>query len=60
MGHLVQCCDKTSVTKVFHIAWRTVGTIIDRVYKRHKGEVPLEDLVNIGLTRFPTGRDIVT
>ena len=49
VGHLVQCCDKTSVTEVFQIAWRTVGTIIDRVFKRHRSEDPLEGLVNIGV-----------
>ena len=49
VGHLVQCCDKTCVTEVFQIAWRTVGTIIGRVFKRHRNEDPLEGLVNIGV-----------
>jgi len=49
VGHLVQCCDKTSVTEVFKIAWRTVGTIVDRVFKRHRSKDPLEGLVNIGV-----------
>jgi transposase len=49
VGHLVQCCDKTSVQEVFRIAWRTVGKIAERVYKRHRHEDPLEGLVNIGV-----------
>jgi transposase len=49
VGHLVQCCDKTSVQKVFRITWRTVGRIVERVYKRHRPEDPLEALKNIGV-----------
>jgi len=49
MGYLVQCCDKTSVTLVFQIAWRKVGTIIDRVFKRHRNEDLLDGVVNIGV-----------
>ena len=49
VGHLVQCCDKTSVQEVFRIAWRTVGKIVERVYKRHRSEDPLEGLKNIGV-----------
>ncbi len=48
-GHLVQRCDKTSVQEVFRITWRTVGTIVDRVYKRHRPEDPLKELKNIGV-----------
>lgn len=49
VGYLVQRCDKTSVQEVFQIAWRTVGTIIERVYKRHRHEDPMEGLKNIGV-----------
>ena len=49
VGHLAMCCDKTSVQEVFGIAWRTVGTIVKRVYKRHCPEDPLEGLKNIGV-----------
>ncbi len=50
VGHLAMCCDKTSVQEVFGIAWRTVGTIVKRVYKRHCPEDPLEGLKNIKKT----------
>ena len=49
VGYLVQRCDKTSVTEVFQIAWRTVGTILERVCRRHGSKDPLEGLVNIGV-----------
>ena len=49
VGYLVQRCDKTSVQEVFGITWRTVGRIVERVYKRHRPEEPLEGLKNIGV-----------
>jgi transposase len=49
VGYLVQRCDKTSVQEVFQIAWRTVGSIIERVYKRHRREDPMEGLINVGV-----------
>ena len=49
VGHLVQNCDKTSVQEVFRITWRTVGRIVDRVFKRHRPEDPLKGLKNIGV-----------
>jgi len=49
VGYLVQNCDKTSVQEVFRITWRTVGTIVDRVFKRHRPEDPLKGLKNIGV-----------
>lgn len=49
VGYLAQRCDKTSVQEVFQIAWRTVGTILERVYKRHRPEDSLEGLVHIGV-----------
>jgi transposase len=49
VGHLVQRCDKTSVQEVFRITWRTVGRIVDRVFKRHRPEDPLEGLKKIGV-----------
>jgi transposase len=49
VGYLVQHCDKTSVQKTFGISWRTVGRIVERVYKRHRPVDPLEGLKNIGV-----------
>lgn len=49
VGYLVQRCDKTSVHEFFQVAWRTVGTILERVYKRHRPEDPLIGLTHIGV-----------
>lgn len=49
VSFLTQRCDKTSVTKMFGIAWATVGAIIERVVERLRPEDPLDGLVNIGV-----------
>jgi len=49
VGFLVQRCDKTSVSEMFQIAWRTVGRIVERVIQRHRSEDPLDGLTAIGV-----------
>jgi len=49
VGYLAQRCDKTSVQEIFRIGWRTVGTIVNRVFKRHRPEDQLEGLLHIGV-----------
>jgi len=34
-AYLAQQCSKTTVTRIMRVAWRTVGTIIQRVVARH-------------------------
>lgn len=35
-AYLAQQCDRTTVTKLMRVSWRTVGTIIRRVVDRHE------------------------
>ena len=44
-----QRTDKTSVQKIFNIAWRTVGTIVERVVRRLRPKDPLANLAFIGV-----------
>jgi transposase len=48
-AYLVQRCDKTSVTEMFRIAWRTVGQIVERVVGRRGLEEALDGLRHIGV-----------
>lgn len=49
VGFLVQRCDKTSVSEMFDITWRTVGRIVERVTGRHRMGDPLDGLTAIGV-----------
>lgn len=48
-AHLAQRCDKTMVTELMRIAWRTVGSIIKRVVARRQDADLLADLTHIGV-----------
>jgi transposase len=49
VAFMAQHSDKTTVVKTFAIAWRTVGTIIDRVVARLRPDDPLAELTAIGV-----------
>jgi transposase len=49
VGYLAQRADKTTLSAVMRIAWRTVGAIIERVVPRHRAADPLEGLTHIGV-----------
>jgi len=51
-AYLVQITDKTSVTKVLGIDWRTVGSIVGRVVDRKLDPDRLKDLRRIGVDEF--------
>ncbi len=46
---LLQRCDKTSVSTLMGIAWRTVGKIIERAVGRHRKPVDWKAVRNIGI-----------
>lgn len=49
VGHLAQRCDKTSIETMLGIAWRTVGTCIERVMRRRGRGNSLDGLSLIGV-----------
>jgi transposase len=49
VGYLAQKVDKTTLSTLMRIAWRTVGAIIERVVPRHRKGDPLDDLTRIGV-----------
>lgn len=51
VGFLAQRCDRTTVTRLMRIAWRTVGRIIERVVARDEAQSPdrLDGLRLIGV-----------
>lgn len=49
VGYLTQRLDKTSVSNLMRIAWRTVGDIAQRVVARHGPDDRLNDLTLIGV-----------
>jgi transposase len=49
VAYLAQRSDKTSITKMFRIAWESVGRIIERVVRRKGPENPLAGLEHIGV-----------
>ncbi len=51
-AYLVQVTDKTSVTKVLGIDWRTVGVIVGRVVDRKLAPDRLKNLRRIGVDEF--------
>ena len=48
-AHLAQRCDKTMVTELMRIGWRTVGSIIKRVVARRQDADLLAGLTHIGV-----------
>lgn len=51
-AYLAQITDRTTVTKVMGVAWRTVGRIVERVIARRIDSSRLEDLRAIGVDEF--------
>jgi len=49
VGFFAQRLDKSAVELAFGIAWRTVGSIIERVVYRHRPGNPLKNLRDIGV-----------
>jgi transposase len=49
VGYQTQRVDKTTVTELFRIGWRTVGRIVERVVKRKRPDDPLAGLECIGV-----------
>lgn len=49
VGYLTQRTDKTTVSALMRIAWRTVGRILERVVARHGNGDRLDGLVCIGV-----------
>jgi transposase len=49
VAFMAQRCDKTAVQIKMRIAWRTVGSCIERVLQRRRPADPLEDLAVIGV-----------
>ncbi len=52
VAYLAQSTDKTKVTELMGIAWRTVGAIVERVVARNLDPKRLEGLRNIGVDEF--------
>ena len=52
VAYLAQVSDKTQVTKLMGITWRTVGAIVERVVARCLDEGRLKDLRRIGIDEF--------
>jgi transposase len=49
VGYLAQRSDKTSVSTLMRVAWKTVGDIVRRVVKRHGSDRLLDGLTHIGV-----------
>lgn len=49
VGYLAQRCDKTTVSNMMRVDWKTVGNIVQRVVDRYGREDSLEDLTCIGI-----------
>lgn len=52
VAYLAQITDKTAVTRLTGIAWRTVGAIVERVVSRRLDTSRLENLRSIGVDEF--------
>lgn len=52
VAYLAQSTDKTKVTELMGISWRTVGSIVERVVARNLDSTRLEGLRNIGVDEF--------
>jgi transposase len=51
-AYLAQVTDKTHVTRLLGISWRTVGRIVDRIVRRRLDPERLEGLKRIGIDEF--------
>jgi transposase len=49
VAYLAQRADKTTLSTLMRISWKTVGAIIGRVLPRHQSADPLEGLTHIGV-----------
>jgi len=49
VAYLAQKTDKTTLSSLMRIAWRSIGAIIERVVPRHRTADPLDDLSHIGV-----------
>jgi transposase len=49
VGYLAQRTDKTTLSTLMRIAWRTVGAVIERVVARHQEADVLDGLTHIGI-----------
>jgi transposase len=49
VAYLAQACDKSAIVSMMRIAWRTVGTILERVVPRFRPSDPLDGLTHIGI-----------
>lgn len=49
VAYLAQRADKTTLSEVMRIGWKTVGAIIERVLPRHRSADALDGLTHIGV-----------
>jgi transposase len=49
VAYLAQTADKTTVADTMRVAWRTVGSIVERVVARFRPGDPLDNLTHIGI-----------
>ena len=49
VAYLAQRADKTTLSDLMRIGWKTVGAIIERVLPRHQSTDPLDGLTHIGV-----------
>lgn len=49
VAYLAQRADKTTLSTLMRISWKTVGAIIQRVLPRHQSADPLDGLTRIGV-----------
>lgn len=52
VAYLARATDKTTVSQLLGIAWRSVGAIVERVVERRLNAHRLDDLVFIGIDEF--------
>jgi len=52
VAYLARATDKTTVSTLLGIAWRSVGAIVERVVERHMDSKRLDGLVFIGIDEF--------
>lgn len=52
VAYMAQISDKTSVTQIMGIAWKTVGSIVERVVERLGNPDALQGLRRIGIDEF--------
>jgi len=49
VAYLAQRADKTTLSTLMRVSWKTVGAIIERVLPRHQSADPLDGLTHIGI-----------